>query len=254
MAEELQRQGTGVPQDAGAGQPTAPAPGTAEPETLATAPVAKPKVNLDELPEFRTWKSQADRRVAEAAREADRVKQEKAQLEVRLRELEEQSARARLQGADPEDVVKFYEQRERDMHAAYERDLRERQEAEEVVRDGLDYLASVGLSKDTPGLEWSEKPNREGLVKLIASAGRVLAAKAQAAEATKVIETQQAVQVARAEVAEETGAAKVSTGTGGSSPALLAEYEAKRSALRGTGDYDALFRLKKAYREKGLDI
>lgn len=73
---ELQEQGVGV----GTGDSTESAPSTAEP---VAPPATAPKINLDELPEFRRFRSEYDRKLAETER---RYQQMLAQQQQQLRE------------------------------------------------------------------------------------------------------------------------------------------------------------------------
>ena len=86
---ELQEKGVGV----GTGDSTESAPSTAEPVVQPTAPS---KVNLDELPEFRRFRSEYDRKLAETER---RYQQQLAQQqnELRNRQLSEMDDYQRLE-------------------------------------------------------------------------------------------------------------------------------------------------------------
>jgi len=252
MAEELREQAGGVPQT---GEATAPTGVAIQGTAAAPAPAtAAPREDLTTREDFRKWQSERDRREAQLRREAVEARQAAEQAHGRLREQEALAARSRLQGADPEEIVKFYEERERKFAADYAEMQRQQQEAATIQQEGLEYLGSVGLSPETPGLVWSERPSPDGLKNLIASAGRLLALRAQALEKSTVVRTQEAAQTARAEAVQEVGAAQVSTATGGTSPGLQEEFNRRRKELTHTGRVAEYAALKREFRDKGLDI
>lgn len=85
----------------------------------------QPRINLDDLPEFRAWKSNADRRIAEANREAERAR------------LEAQQAIAAQQA-----VYEALGSEDRETAQAIERRARERAETE-AMRARLAQLEQV---------------------------------------------------------------------------------------------------------------
>jgi len=87
--KELQ-QGEGVDQGVGTEQPTAPDTTAPPPERQPETKAEKPKVNLDELEEFRTWKSNQDKRVAQLERQYQtQWRQEQERRAAYERQLEE---------------------------------------------------------------------------------------------------------------------------------------------------------------------
>lgn len=87
MPEELVV-GSGAVEEAGDGSPTT---GTETEQRQPKQPeVDLSKINLDELPAFRQWKSAADRRVATLERELQRQRQEAAGLQQQQRQLAKQ--------------------------------------------------------------------------------------------------------------------------------------------------------------------
>lgn len=251
MSEELKAQAGGVPQtEAGTGLPPVPAPGTTAPQAPATA--KPPRVNLDEIEDFRRWKRDYDQKHVALSRQAEAEKQARLNAEKRMQEMEAQTARARLANADPEDIAKFYESEIARTRQTYEQQLQEMTQAEAAKQEALAFLQEVELAPETPGLDWSGGPTQAGIATLKTSAAKVLALQVKQAKATTATETQRAAQEARVATIQETGAAQVSTAAGGASPGLRAEFEAEVAKLRHSGRTAEFLAVKQKYRERGL--
>lgn len=257
MSEELQKQAGGVPTETGTAPAGAvpggvPAPGTAAPAQPATAEPRR--INLDESEDFRRWKSQYDAKHKELARQAEAEKYARLKTQERLQELERQSARAQLANADPEQVAAFYEAEQKRIIEHYEGQHQQQEKQQQIVQRAYEFLERVGLDRQTPGLVWPENVDEAGLSQLQESAAMILALRAQTAQAATATEAQKAAQQARVETIQETGAAHVSTVTGGSSPGLMEEYKKRRDELKHSGRISEAIALKREFREKGLEI
>lgn len=200
-------------------------------------------VNLDELPEFRQWKSKMDRKLAAEKAERDRLAQELDQFRSKVDELS-------LRDASPDEREQYYKNKiatleeERRMQAARQRKVAEATQRAEK------FVTQLGLSMDTPGLDFSGDPTTtEGWQQFALSAAEI--ASKQRNKTQEQIDAE--VREAQQEAVKKTGAAKVSTATGQASP-LRAEYQKKLEALRGSGNFRAYSDLKAEYRKKGLKI
>jgi len=271
MAEELTDQGgvgeQGQPQEAGrsggqAGQPDKPqapaegatggegaavAPGQ-QPPTAAGAPAtAEPQINLDDLPQFRKFKSERDRREAQMQREL-------AELRQRQAEAEQRAAEAQVAGMDPEEQAAFYRQQaERERQRAMQQQQRAT-EQQQIVAHVQEQLQGLGIAADDPALDWPADVTWQNAAALTAQAGRIAAERARKEAEKRKEAAGQVAQQARQQAIQETGAARVSTATGRAPEGLRAEYEQKRQALEGSGDLRSAMALKREYRKKGLDV
>lgn len=213
--------------------------GAGQEQTQATE---QPTSNLDDDPRFREWKSKMDKRLAQERAEREKLQKELAQHRAKMDEL-------MLRDAPPEEREKYLRnkltQLEEEQRLQSERQAR----ATQAYQEAEDFLATLGLSADTPGLDWSGDPLQDGFRRLARSAAEIVAGRGT--QTKEQVETQ--VRQARQQAAKETGAANVSTATGGS-PALRAEYQKKLEALKGTGDFRGYAELKAQYRAKGLNV
>lgn len=251
-AKELDAQGAGVGGQAEI--PTGPAekPTAGDQEQPTADATTEPKpVNLDDLPDFRNWKSSMDKLIDEQRRETERVRGE-------AEALKQEVAALRLRDAAPEDQVAYY-QGELDRVTKEATRERERVRAEgDIYRRGSEMLAELGLNYRTPGLDFSGGQTPDGLAKLTRSAALIVrrqqVAQADAAAQQSTVTARQARQQGIA----ATGAAQVSTATGPSQPSkdLQEAYQAELAELRrGGGDRSRkLVYLKNKYRAQGLVI
>ena len=200
-------------------------------------------VNLDELPEFRNWKSKMDRQIAQERGERERLEQQMKEQRSRLQELQ-------LQDAPPDEQVKILKnqlaQREEEMRMQQERQ-RKIQERTETAQQ---FLNELGLDWETPGLDKSGDPLGDGFERLVMSAAKIAAQK----DGNSKQQVEAKVREAQQKAVKETGAADVSTATEGGGPSLRAQYEKDLAKLRGSRNVRAFVALKKEYREKGLDV
>lgn len=222
-------------------QPTA-APGPA----IAEEP--KKPVDLTEFEEFRRWQASRDRQEAQ-------LRNELAQRDRQMQEVQQQVERLQLANADPEQVAAYYQKQYQAEMAKHTQSQQEQQLYQTVQAEAARLLGEHGLDVNTPGLDWSGGATWEGYGKLAESVAKIEGLRAREQAKSKSAAASQAAQAAKAEALEQAGVTKVSTATGAAVPkGLKAEYEAAKAALVGTGDVGALTRLKTKYREKGLEV
>jgi hypothetical protein len=224
-------------------------PGATEPQPTPTAEVKPKPLDLDQLPEFRKWKSAMDKQVAEVRRQADEERRQREQLEQQVRQ-------AQMRDATPEEAAAYWQGEADRIRAEAER-TRAAQDAERQVRDrAVGFLTELDIETDDPGLDWSGGPTPEGLQTLMASAAKVVKARAEASVADKQKTAEEAARTARQQAIQETGASKVAVATGSGASNLQAEYEKAVRDLRKRGGDVAygLLQLKKQYRARGLKI
>lgn len=213
--------------------------GTAE----AQAAEESPRVNLDDLPEFRSWKSTMDKRLAQERKERDRLAQELEATRTRLDEVA-------LRDADPSEQVEFYRKKVAALEEGQRLQAQRQQQVAEVTERANAVLERLGLTRDTPGLDWSGDPTEDGFERLVMSA--VELASRQQGPKDKKVEAE--MRKARQQAIKETGAVDVSTAKPGASPTLEAEYRKRLAELTGSNDMRAYVDLKTEFREKGLDV
>jgi hypothetical protein len=253
MSEELEVQGQEL------APPVAAVEGATELEPTAVPaeePTAEPptRVELTEFPEFRSWQSQADRRVAalqaQLASEQERAK--KAQEE--RDRYEQHWVQTQIADTDPQQVAAYYQQQIQKEREEYRQAQEAQTQQAEMQRRASEYLAKVGVAPDTPGLDWSGGPSYEGLVTLMDSVGGVLA-REQKELATKAEATRQAAaRKAKQDALQQAGVPNVSTATGAPASSLRNRYEQEKSQLKNTGDWTSLVELNLKYRKEGLDV
>lgn len=211
--------------------------GQAEGANQETEQAAEQKpVNLDELPEFRNWKSKMDRRVAQERQERERLQQQLEEQQERLQELQ-------LRDAPPEEQVQILQNQLAQTREEQRMREQQRQKAAQLRQEAVEVLDTLGLSADTPGLDWSGGPSEEGLLRLVKSAAQIAAQK----DDTSKQQVEAEVRKAKQEALKETGAADVSTATGSGGPSRRAQYEKKLKELRGSRNMRALIALRKEY-------
>jgi len=239
MSEEESQQGAGTP---GAEQAPAETP-AAEP----TSPQAPPKLNLDDLPEFRKWKSLTDRRLAESERKAAEAAAAAEQARTQLTE-------AQLRDAEPEQQITFYQSEMARLKAEQAREREAQETRNRYSERASQLLTSLGIDANHPELDWSGDPGPEGYATLAESAAKV--ARQQAATAAAQADKKEKEMARATQQTENQGAARVSVATGsGGKQDLQAEYDKRARALRGKGNVEsALVQLKKEFRQKGLVI
>lgn len=261
MSDEMERQELGTPAggvgEAGTtGQAAHELPAVEpQPTTGAeatTAGGAQPeRVNLDELPEFRQWKSNRDREAAELQRQ---LKEQQA----RLQELEAAAQQAEelrlLQDAEPDQIVAYYQGQLAKTRQQAAQQAQQAAQHQEIVTRANATLTALGLDPLTPGLDWTGGPTLQGYAQLLESAVGLLTQQQRQTSQTVQEKAEKAAREARQAAIAETGATKVSTTTGSAPAGLRDQYERDVAALRGTGDGAGLLALKRAYRKKGLDV
>ena len=216
----------------------------AEQQTPPTPP--KP-LNLDDLPEFRKWKSQTDKRLAEAERRASEAAAQAEQARAQLTE-------AQLRDAQPEDQVAFYQSEMARLKAEQQREREAQAMRDRYTQRATELLTSLGIGFEHPELDWSGEPGPEGYAVLAESAAKV--ARAQAATAAAQSEKEKKEMARQATQAGNQDAARVSVATGAGKTDLMAEYDKRARELRKRGGdvAYALVQLKKEFRAKGLQI
>jgi len=237
-----------------AGEPSAP-----------TAETADRKVNLDEFEEFRRWKSKVDSRLAEREAELARLAAERQRLAQELADARQQltaAQMAQLDALDPEDQVAVLRQQ-------LEQFQQQQRRAQELAAQEAYYqakaaqlLKDAGLTGKEEGLDWGDidpmlgRPvaNAENYARLATSVARLAMSRGEELTRKQREEAQREARKAQSEALRQAGVTKVPTVTGTSTSNLRAEYERERAALKGTGDYRALIRLRKKYAEKGLEV
>jgi len=199
-------------------------------------------VNLDELPEFRQWKSTMDRKLSQEQQERERLKTE---LEEHRKKVDELS----LRDAPPEERERYL----RNKITQLEEERRLQTERQQQVKQATDraeaFLESMGLSTDTPGLDWSGDPMGDGFEKLALSAAKLASSRTDKTKEQVEAEKRQAEQ----EALRKTGAARVSTATSEGDSDLARAYRKELGEL-GTGNFRAYADLRQRYRDKGLPI
>lgn len=200
------------------------------------------QVNLDELPQFRQWKSTMDRKLSQERQERERLKNELEEYRGKVDELS-------LRDAEPEEREQYYQNKIAQLEEERRLQAQRQEKMAAASQRAQKFLDALGLNADTPGLDWSGDPLEDGFEKLALSAAEV--ASKQGNKTQKQIDAQ--VREAKQEAVRDTGAARVSTATGQPSP-LHREYVKELDALRGTGNFRAYADLKAKYRKKGLNI
>ncbi|MGD2144987.1 MAG: hypothetical protein PVF54_10960 [Anaerolineae bacterium] len=202
----------------------------------------QPQINLDDLPQFRQWKSTMDRKLATERKERERLQQE---LEENRSMVDELS----LRDADPDERVAYYRNKMTQLEEEQRLQAERQQRIAEAGEKADALLEKLGLTRQTPGLDWGGDPLGDGFERLALSAVDVASRNRSMGKQ----EVEAKVREAKQAAVKQTGAAVVSTAKEGSGPSLRAEYEKARAKLKGTGDIRALINLKDEFREKGLE-
>jgi len=197
--EELAPSGVGTEEQK---QPTA--------EPTAEATQQKP-LNLDDLPEFRKYKSARDQQLARQQREADETRRQLEATQQKLAELE-------LQDATPSEREAYYRGKLAKLQAEQEQ-ARQRADAERQVQAAAgELLKELGLEPDTPGLDWSGGATEEGYAKLAASAARVVAKRVREQGQQTQQQLDEATREARQAALNDAGVTRVGTSRGVAGP------------------------------------
>jgi hypothetical protein len=212
--------GAGAPAGAGAvpvqpttGQGQAIAGGQGAPAAAEAQPPAPvERVDLTQFEDFRRWQSERDRREAQLRQELQARDQQMTEMQRTLNEM-------RLRDADPEEVAAYYQSELERVQAESQSQAAAMQERAEIVRQGQELLTDLGLSPDTPGLEWSSEPSWDGLARLATSAARVLRLQGQAVGGLAAADAQAAAHQARVEALREAGVTRTTTASGAATPA-----------------------------------
>lgn len=232
---ELEQEGAGAAAAAGTGEEAVPAAAAAagQPEAPIAGAEAQPKVELTELEEFRKYQSGVDRREGELRRQLEAQQARLQELEQQAQQVEEQRL---LQDADPDELAAFYQRKLAEERARAQTQQQALTLQQQVMAAGQSLLARLGLSSDTPELDWGDgQPTWENYARLTESAlGLVAAARGDAAK-TAEEKVERAAREARQAAIKETGAARVSTATGGA--------PAGQNPIKDINDPDELLKL-----------
>lgn len=209
--QELTGQAGGVGETPPAAADATPGqePGVAGQPTAAGTPAIaeEKKVDLTQLPEFRSWQAARDRREAQLQRQLDDGQRQAGEMQRQLAELQ-------LANADPEEVAVYYQEQAAQLQADQERQAAVAAEQREILTQAEELLKDLGLAADTPGLEWSDKPTWDGLATLAKSAARVVALQNKVLVSEQGAVTAEAAQAAKTQALRQAGVTKVSTATG----------------------------------------
>jgi len=202
-----------------------------------------PLPDLDQDPRFRKHKSLMDQRLAQERAERERLQKE---LEEHRRKVEELS----LRGATPTEQAKYYQNRLTALEEEQRVQAQRQEQQARAYKRATELLDSLGLTPETPGLDWEGDPLTDGFERLALSAAKMASSKGKQTQERVEAEVRKAKQ----DAIKETGAAQVSTAKGDAGSALEAEYRKEMAALRGSSDMRAYVDLRERYREKGLPI
>lgn len=176
-----------------------------------TAPPA-PALNLDDLPEFRSWKANYDRRMADAEKRAQLAEDTAAQTASRLEELEVRDLR-------PDEQATWYKTKLAEQRAELERANAGQAQAQRLSSEATTFLKKLGLEPDTPGLEWGDSATPENLARLYASAAEIVAAQARQGTQQQAAQTEDQLRAARIDALNQAGVTRASVATAGAPPA-----------------------------------
>ena len=176
-----------------------------------TQPTPAERLNLDDLPQFRKWKSDYDRRMAQAEKRAREAEERAAQTASRLEELE-------LREMPPSEQASWYKTRLAQERADMERQRAETEERQRYIAEASEALAELGLKPDTPGLEWGDGPTPENMIRLMRSAARVVAEQTRQTRQAQAEQTEEQVREARIGALREAGVTRTSVATSGAPP------------------------------------
>lgn len=245
MSDDLELTGN----EAGVGEQVVAPEGAAESELTATptAPVIAEKVDLTKSEEFRRWQAASDRRTTQLKSQLTDATQ---QMQAMQRQMEEYQ----LADADPTEAAKYYQEqlsREREEYKhAHELSIQE----QTIIDKAMQLLSEHGMTKDTPGLDWSDRPSWEGYAALASSVAVIERQRGSKQAEAKKAELAEVAQVAKTEALEQAGVTKVSTATGATPPNLRNEYEAEIADAKARGNRAAISATRAKYRKKGLAI
>jgi hypothetical protein len=181
-------------------------------ESTAEGEQAAPQVDLDDLPQFRRWKSATDQRLAEAQRQADEARRQTAQLESELEEL-------RMRDAPPDEQAAFYRTKLAEQRASTERQHEQETQRQQIMGEATEALSELGLEPSTPGLDWSGGPTPVGLATLMRSAARIVAERNRQQAQQSQEEAEEEARTARVEALNAAGVTRTSMATSGAPPA-----------------------------------
>ena len=86
---------------------------------------------------------------------------------------------------------------------------------QQLTQEAAQFLEGLGLTPDTPGLDWGDGPSPENLAKLYASAAQIVAARAGQAAETGAQQTEEQLREARIAALNEAGVTRTSVATTG---------------------------------------
>ena len=259
MSEELRGQTVGAITQLTDAPAAGDGAGSVNAEGVAATPDAQTtasatKVNLDDFEEFKKFKSQSDRRYAEAERRAQEAAKRADALAVQVAEAQRRADEAQLSNADPDQRAAYWQNKARRQQEEMEQQLQGVARAAAYQQRATTFLDSVGLSPDTPGLDWGSGPSQDGYEKLTESASKLLAQRATTLEQTRQAELAKAARQAELSALKQTGVTQVGMSTGGASTDLRSAFLAEKAKIDNTGDQRGWVQLQKKYRELGLDV
>lgn len=203
--------------------------------------------DLTESVEFRRWQAASDRRTTQ-------LKSQLTDATQQMRAMQRQMEEYQLADADPTEAAKYYQEqlsREREEYKqAHELSIQE----QAIIDKAMQLLSEHGMTKDTPGLDWSDRPSWEGYAALASSVAALERRRGSKQAEAKKAELAKVAQVAKTEALEQAGVTKVSTATGATPPNLRNEYEAEIATAKARGNRAAISATRAKYRKKGLAI
>lgn len=212
------------------------------------------QVDLTELPEFRRYQSENDRKRTALEQQLQQMQAELQASQQQLQQLQEQNLEAQVANLPPEEQAQVYQrelQRIRN-EAAQGREQRAREA--QFATQAKQLLESTGIDPDDPALDWSGGPTAEGMIKLQQSVLQLQMAQATEALQDNEKKAKKAAQTAQQEALQQAGVTQVSMATGHASSPLRQQYEQERQRLVGSGNVAGAAQLRRQYREQGLDI
>lgn len=223
-ARDQELPGGATAEDAGVGQQTEPTAGSEQ--------ATPQRVNLDDIPQFREWKSAYDRRMSQTEQQAREAQERATKLESELEEL-------RMRDAPPSEQAAFYRTKLAEQRATQERQREQETARQRFIREATEGLEELGLDPQTPGLDWGEGPSPEGLARLMRSAAHIVAERARQHTQHTQEEAEEEARSARIEALNDAGVTRTSMATSGAPPAdnPIAQVKDPAELLRmGTND------------------
>lgn len=233
-------------QDPEAPESTLPEEGQGAGAGRETPQATELPVNLDEDPRFRKHKSKMDHKLAEKDQQIQSLQQ-------RIDDLQSRADELALRDATPDEREQYLRNQLTQLREEQRIQALRQQKMAQANQAARDLLALHGFDESTPGINFEVDPTTlEGWQAFSLSVAQV--ANQRTEQTHEQVEAQ--VREAQQKALKETGAAKVSTATGGTSgdDALWGEYHKEIAALRGSGNLAKWAQVRAQYREKGLPL